>query len=210
VLLHNLGDGTFEDFENQADRTSIRNPMGIDGADLDRDGDLDYYVSNIGSHPLLINNGDGTFTDETAAWGSTGDFGWGLAFEDFDLDGWTDLYDNDGRVDVIWARTDGSPITVHHDETEVGGRHWLTVDVPETPETGERGGIGARVVVKVGGTLQFRDLTGGSSRASENALSVRFGLDGWDGADVVFVAWPDGRTRSYVNVPADAVLHVTP
>jgi hypothetical protein len=79
-----------------------------------------------------------------------------------------------------------------------------------TPATGEHGGIGARVVVRTPDGLQFRDLTGGASRGSQNALTVRFGLDGWDGAESIFVAWPDGRTRSLVNVPADQVLSVPP
>ncbi|MEZ4241360.1 MAG: FG-GAP-like repeat-containing protein, partial [Myxococcota bacterium] len=253
TLLHNVGGG-FDDLRNRVDRTSIRNPMGIDAADIDHDGDLDYYVSNIGLHPLLVNQGDGTFEDRSEALGTFGDFGWGLGFEDFDLDGWADLFvtqeddrpllvyrneggerfsrqriavppvvfggaahnvpaafgdvDGDGRIDVVWARTDGTPVQLLRNETEVGGRHGLEVRIEATPETGERGGIGARVVVGVGETLQFRDVTGGASRASQSALGVRFGLDGWDGADWVVVAWPDGRQRVYVDVPADQPLIV--
>ncbi|MEQ1568658.1 MAG: CRTAC1 family protein [Myxococcota bacterium] len=252
VLLHNTGGGVLENFENTADRVSIRNPMGIDGADIDLDGDLDYYVSNIGGHPLLENQGDGTFVDVTSRWDADGDFGWGLAFEDFDLDGLPDLYvtqeddrpvlvyhnvggafdrsaiptggtvhasaahnvpaatgdiDRDGRVDAVWVRTDGSPLVLHHNQTDVTGRHWLEVEVADTPGTGERGGIGARVVVRTpDGRTQFRDITAGSSRASQSALSVRFGLGGWDGAELVFVAWPDGRALRLENVPGDRTL----
>src|SRR5262249_29247615 len=116
--------------------------------------------------------------------------------------------DNDGRVDVVYVRTDGSPLVLHRNVTDVGGRHWLTVEIEATPETGERGGIGARVVVHTKDLMQFRDFTGGSSRDSQNALSVRFGLGEWDGAEDVFVVWPDGRTMAYTNVPGDAVLEV--
>jgi hypothetical protein len=256
VLLHGTDEGGFENFGNRADQTSIRNPMGVDGADLDHDGDLDYYISNIGDHPLLINQGDGTFANRTEKFGTEGDFGWGLAFEDFDLDGWADLYitqedarpvlayqnvagkryeravfevvpnlsdseahnvpaafgdvDRDGRVDVLWARTDGSPVVLHHNLTDTGGRHWLEVEVVETPVTGERGGISARVVISAGGVVQFRDLTGGSSRASQNAISARFGLGSWDGVDWVLVAWQDGRSVTYQNVPGDRTLTVGP
>jgi enediyne biosynthesis protein E4 len=253
TLLHNV-DGAFDDLRNRADRVSIRNPMGVDAADIDHDGDLDYYVSNIGDHPLLVNQGDGTFEDRTVALGTAGDFGWGLAFEDFDLDGWADLLvtqedarpilvyrneagtgfsrrevpvppvvsggaahnvpaafgdvDGDGRIDAVWARTDGTGVQLLRNVTEVGGRHWLEVRVDETPGTGERGGVGARVVVGIDGEVQFRDITGGASRASQSALAVRFGLDGWDGVDWVLVLWPDGRQRTFVDVPADGTLIV--
>lgn len=259
VLLHGRREGGevfFQNFGNRADQTSIRNPMGIDAADLDHDGDLDYYVSNIGDHPLLINQGDGTFEDRTDAMGTQGDFGWGLAFEDFDLDGWADLYvtqedalpvlayrneegrrferfilpvppnlsngaahnvpaafgdiDRDGRVDVLWARTDGSKVVLHQNSTETGGRHWLEVAIASTPGTGERGGISARVAVSAGGLVQFRDIAGGSSRASQNALSARFGLGAWSGADWVVVAWQDGRTLAFTGVPGDETLVIEP
>ncbi|MBX2798360.1 MAG: CRTAC1 family protein [Myxococcales bacterium] len=91
TLLRNDG-GRFTELGSSADGVSIRNPMGIDGADIDHDGDLDYYVSNIGQHPLLVNQGDGRFVNGTEAAGTAGSYGWGLAFEDFDLDGWPDLY----------------------------------------------------------------------------------------------------------------------
>lgn len=255
VLLHGEDD-QLQNFENRADKVSIRNPMGIDGADIDHDGDLDYYVSNIGDHPLIINQGDGTFEDRTHAWGSEGDFGWGLAFEDFDLDTWPDLYvtqedarpvlayhnvqgsrfeplifetppnlsnsaahnvpaafgdvDRDGLTDVLWARTDGSPVVLHKNVTDAGGRHWLEVEIAEAPMSLERGGISARVVISSGGVVQFEDITGGSSRASQSALSARFGLGSWSGADWVFIAWQDGRTLAYTNVPGDQILHATP
>ncbi len=91
TLLHHDGEA-WEYLGSNASRTSIRNPMGIDGADIDHDGDLDYYVSNIGTHPLLINGGEGLFDNESEDRGTAGDFGWGLAFEDFDRDGWPDLF----------------------------------------------------------------------------------------------------------------------
>lgn len=93
VLLKNTGSG-FDDITQAAEVSPvrIRNPMGIDGADFDHDGDVDYYVSNIGNNPLLINLGDGTFEDRTEAMKTGGEYGWGLGFVDFDHDGWLDLF----------------------------------------------------------------------------------------------------------------------
>ncbi|MEQ8850906.1 MAG: FG-GAP-like repeat-containing protein [Phycisphaerales bacterium] len=63
--------------------------------DFNRDGWQDLYVIVGGTDPdrLYINNGDGTFTDEAAAWGITGTRrSSGVAVGDYDNDGWLDIY----------------------------------------------------------------------------------------------------------------------
>lgn len=259
VLLRNDG-GTLHDATSAAglDEVQIGNPMGIDAADIDHDGDLDYYVSNIGNNPLLRNNGDGTFVDVTRLAGTEGQYGWGLGFEDFDADGWADIfvaqeddrpelvfrnrgaefpafeelavphppivdgraahnvavafadYDHDGRTDVLTARTDGSRITLYRNETELGTHGTLDVVVAPSPEDEPTAGIGARVAVATGELLQFRDVTAGSSRASQTELSVRLGLGQYLGADWVAVLWPSGRQVVVRNVAAGQRLHVSP
>lgn len=258
VLLGN-GGGSFTDRTSAAklDAVTITHPMGIDAGDIDHDGDLDYYVSNIGNNPLLRNNGDGTFTDVTTMAGTGGDYGWGLGFEDFDRDGWVDIfvaqeddrphlvfrnegegggpfarievphppvmtmgaahnvavafadYDHDGRVDVLVAGTDGSPIQLYRNETDLGTAGWLDIllrpsDGPESSE-----GIGARIAVQTGDITQFDDVTGGSSRASQNEHGVRFGLGQWDGVESVAVLWPTGRQTVLTGVEAGQRLVLT-
>ncbi len=245
--------GMLVDVTTTSSSVNISHPMGIDGADIDRDGDLDYYVSNFGNHPLLLNNDNGTFANGTVAAGTAGDFGWGLAFEDFNHDGWSDIfitqednrpyfvytnlrmnppqfsradvthipvgnahnvaaafadYDHDGRIDGITATTDGSRIMLYRNVTDPGSHRWLEVVIPRTPGTNERGGISARIVVKTGNELQFRDITGGSSRASQNAISVRFGLGNWTGADMVAALWPDGRQLVVTGVAGNQKLEL--
>jgi enediyne biosynthesis protein E4 len=256
ILLQNQNGTHFDDVTARSalDEVDITNPMGIDAADIDHDGDLDYYISNIGDNPLLRNNGDGTFVDITREAGTGGRFGWGLAFEDFDHDTYADIfvaqednlphllfrnlggaspafeqleiahipvrdtvgahnvavafadYDGDGRVDVLTAGTDGTRVTLYRNQTETGTQRWLHVAV--RPEIGpeSRDGIGARIGVKTGDLVQFRDITGGSSRASQNQHTVRFGLGHWSGADWVAVLWPSGRQIIWTNVAAGQLV----
>lgn len=233
---------------------SVGNPMGIDGADLDHDGHIDYYVSNVANNPLLHNNGDGTFSEISAQAGTQGDFGWGLGFEDFNHDGWWDIfvsqedvlpyltfrnlktspptftrqdwphntvassghnvavafadYNHDGKVDVVTASTSGDRVNLYRNDTDVGTHGWLEVKIPQVPGGTAVGGISARVVVRAGDLVQFKDITGGSSRASQNAMSARFGIGHWNGADWVAVLWPDGRQVSLANVEGNRVLQV--
>ena len=67
--------------------------MGIATADVDRDGDFDVFLANYGRNQLLINEGNGHFTESSEfntvagdTWSITGSFG------DFNQDGWLDLY----------------------------------------------------------------------------------------------------------------------
>jgi hypothetical protein len=247
VLLQNNA-GAFTDIAASARIHEINsgNPMGIDGADVDHNGHLDYYVSDIGGSPFLYNDGDSTFRDIQEVSGAKGDYGWGLGFEDFNADSWPDIflaqeddraylsfknegtsppsftrqdwphsdvgdghnvaaafadYDHNGTVDVVTAGTSGARMQLYRNETDLGTNRWLEIRVPVTPGTGTKGGITGRVLVKTGGLVQFRDIAGGSSRASQNAMS-------WTGAEWVAILWPDGRQVVVRNVEGNQVLNM--
>ena len=74
---------------------------GVTACDLDRDGDLDVYVSNYRLQPnvLWLNDGSGVFRDAAVAQnalatskGFRGGHSIGAAWGDFDNDGWIDLF----------------------------------------------------------------------------------------------------------------------
>jgi len=83
----------FTDVTERSGIVATGNGMGAATGDVDNDGWVDLYVSNLGSNQLLRNNGNGTFTDVTAKSG-TDDSRWSTSatFFDYDRDGWLDLF----------------------------------------------------------------------------------------------------------------------
>ena len=109
TVFQNYGDGTFTDVTSST--INDQNGMGAAAADLDNDGDIDWFVSSINNQPdymwgktgnrLYINNGSGTFSETSATAGvRAGYWGWAACAADFDNDGWLDLFHVNGMYDV--------------------------------------------------------------------------------------------------------------
>jgi hypothetical protein len=93
-LYRNNSDGTFTKVAPFAGATGATSWSGSWG-DYDRDGWADLFISNGGgnNNVLLHNNGDGTFTKITGARiVSDGGASIGAAWQDYDGDGWPDLF----------------------------------------------------------------------------------------------------------------------
>ncbi|UCE58922.1 MAG: CRTAC1 family protein [Phycisphaerales bacterium] len=130
-LYRNRGDGTYEDVTQSAGIDIDGWSASTSFLDYDRDGYLDLFVvryvkwdpkkdcfSRSGkpdycgplsfvpdNDVLLHNNGDGTFTDVSQAAGiaQTAAAGLGIVCEDFNDDGWIDVYiTNDAYANNLW------------------------------------------------------------------------------------------------------------
>jgi hypothetical protein len=101
-----VGSWVFTDVSAESGAGYVMAAMGIGIADFDRDLDLDMAISNILGNVIARNNGDGTFTNVAAEVGAERPYQnatvhsitWGLAFFDFNLDGWEDLYVAAGSI----------------------------------------------------------------------------------------------------------------
>jgi hypothetical protein len=98
ALYRNNGNGTFADVTRQSGTAAGSHrgyKTGVAVGDYDNDGRLDLYVTALGPNILYRNNGNGTFTDVTAAAavaGGASEWSTSTGFFDYDRDGDLDLY----------------------------------------------------------------------------------------------------------------------
>ena len=93
-LYYNNNDSTFSNISISSNTGVLMDGMSITIGDFNNDNYFDIYSTNIEEgNKFFINNGDLTFTESAEIKGvSFNSVGWGAQFEDFNLDGYEDLY----------------------------------------------------------------------------------------------------------------------
>lgn len=147
-VTRSAGSGAGDDGSQSTFGDDSYSAMGVAWGDVENDGDLDLYISDVAGDPALnegsnafyVNNGNGTFRERAKSSGVRGGWvTWGTTFADFDLDGFVDLYVGGGdlwnlyRPEVrSWIyRNDGDGTF-----TDVTGGAGLRRDVPLHRENG--------------------------------------------------------------------------
>ena len=141
--------------ENDADEIGAAlwmHAMGVDGADLNGDGLLDYCMSDIGLPKCLLSNPSGYAEGSLSLGiasehlvGTWGTIGWSLDMSDMDNDSWMDMLQasgpDDGAIeadeldyaDLFWAGLEGGGFREITTETGFGDQRWnnglVTADV---------------------------------------------------------------------------------
>ena len=188
-LYRNQGDGTFINLAFFAGLNYQGNCMGVDVADINHDGWLDLYITDLYPSAMFLNECDGSFEDISVPSG-TSDSGmtWGCVFFDYDHDSEWDLYIvNDyqfaplpnilyrGNGDNTFTPVSEGNATLEHAYSDYGlAMGDLDNDgdldlVIATPKSGTQPGIGLLrndaaeghwLQVKLEGTLSNRDAVG--------------------------------------------------
>ncbi len=129
-LLHNLGNGGFEDKTEDSGLSMAGSGLGCAAGDFDNDGKTDLAVCFSDGVKLFHNKGDGKFEDVAKAVGIRREKGCvGVTFVDYDHDGDLDLYititpdagsSGSPPHNVLWRNNGNSKFTDVSAETALG------------------------------------------------------------------------------------------
>jgi len=107
--------------------------------------------------------------------------------------------DNDGDLDLVINISEGRPVILRNMANELStGGNWLTVKLVGTKSN--RDAIGARVVARAGGKVQYHYLRGGGSYLSVSDRRVHLGLGTATRVDRIEIIWPSGTRQTMQNV----------
>jgi enediyne biosynthesis protein E4 len=204
--------GGFDEVSDQVGITApTRAVLSFGGGffDYDNDGWLDMFIANGHVYPeveqatpevrykqvntLFHNDGHGKFVDVTKASGdgfATPYVGRGVAFADFD---------NDGFEDVVVGNNGDPPLLLHN--SGGNGGHFVSFKLIGTKSN--RDAMGARLELTAGGMTQIREVAGGGSYLSQSDLRAHFGVGGAGKIDKLEISWPSGARQVFKDFAVD-------
>ena len=144
---------------------------------------------------LFHNNGDGTFTEVTPeSWTENPYRSMGVAYSDYDADGWVDFVTGDWNTDYKFFRDPGDEEgrqLAHHPP----GRQWIGQ---------QRRPRRTCLLMTTDGRTLMQEVKSGSSLGSGNDTALHFGL-GKSTVNELSVVWPNGNRIYYRGVTPDQV-----
>ncbi|WP_033959441.1 FG-GAP-like repeat-containing protein [Psychroserpens jangbogonensis] len=222
-MLTNNGDGSFTENANALGLADPMQTWSSSWADYDNDGDMDLFVgASSGSHKLMRNNSNGTFTDVTSGAGVSGaPNGHESVSYDIDNDGYLDILCNGtimyGKGDLTFEDADSNQIDykngslgdLNNDgfiDTYYNGNiywnlttsnNWIKINTIGTASNID--GIGARVEIYTDSGVQIRDVRSGEGFEYMSSLNTHFGIGSDTSVSHIVVYWPNSDCEMYLN-----------
>jgi hypothetical protein len=190
--------GIARDVTSQDYLTFLGSDRTMRAATQGRRVDFMQLIKAMSSTPLpnyaFHNNGNLTFTNQSAAWGlNTPGFSSGAAYADLDGDGALDLIVNNTNDTVAVYRNNARALP--------NKPHFLQVKLDG--QGANRFAIGAKVSLTVGGQTLYQDLEPTRGFQSSSDYVLTFGTGRRDTIPSVRVEWPDGRVSALRDVPSN-------
>ena len=186
-LYQNQDGEGFTDVGRSRGVADPENGRGAVWGDFDNDGLLDLFITNRDTENKIFRNlgGDSQFLEVGETFGvNTSADSRGVALADFDGDGGLDMF----------VAIQNSPDQLFRNQEAEG--NWLTV-LPKGSDS-SFDAIGARIEIVYNRTQRrIREITGGTSFLSQDALSAPFGLGEALSVDTLSIRWPSGTLQRF-------------
>ncbi|MDX1773194.1 putative secreted protein (Por secretion system target) [Oceanihabitans sediminis] len=239
-LYQNDGFGNYNEVSESAGLNDPIQTWSSAWGDFDNDGWMDVFVGAStfidGSHKLMHNNQDGTFTDITNGSGID-------TFTDTGIEHITHDFNNDGYLDIFTA---GNKILINNQDltfteanvyfsvgavgdlnddgfldvfnsngnwyrNEGNSNNWIKVNTigdVDNPSGSNLNGIGARVELVSALGAQIREVRSGDGFRHMSSLTTHFGLGSDTSISQVKVIWPSGIIDVIYNPEINSTLNI--
>jgi hypothetical protein len=201
TLFHNLGRGKFEEVSDRAGVETFW-PWGIVTGDFDNDGYEDVFLPTGMGYPwfycpnvLLMNNGNGTFSNRAHAAGiepPTGGIylpekiGNALAARSSRCAATAD-FTGQGRVDIVTNNFNDAPYFFRNN---FPSKNYISFRLRGTRSN--RDAIGALARIYMGNEVMVRQVQPAGGYLSQSSKTLHFGLGDRAAIDRVEIRWPSG------------------
>lgn len=234
-LHRNNGNGTFTNVSVAAGLSDMLQTWSTAWGDFDNDGFMDAMVgansTASGTHKIMKNNGNGTFTDVTAGSGFElfTSYGREHVAYDFNNDGFIDIMGAGNKIMYNKGNMTFSPVSIPAANGPVGdlnndgfldilngstiyfntanANKWIKIKLNGTASN--KNGIGARVEVYTAAGKQIRDVRSGDGFEFMSTLNAHFGLGAATDITKVVIKWPSGTVDTVLNPAVNQALFVT-
>lgn len=116
--------------------------------------------------------------------------------------------DNNGDMDLIAAQFDPHRLFFYRNALEVinPSSHWLDVELTGTQSN--RSGIGTRVIVFAGDSMQMQEKSCGESGLTQGTPRLHFGLKDYTSVDSLILYWPSGIRQKVGVTGANQIVTI--